>query len=349
MNTPIKEVTFVSDGVLTPVTRFRVAPILHRLEQRGWKGRSIYGYGEMDHRIGNSLAKKLYRIACRMKRAITTATINPNGPVLLQRLAIPTWSGPEVRLAKRNQKVVFDFDDAIFMNHRHQRCSRRESALGNIFRNSSAVVAGNSWLAQHVPDSAETHVIPTCIDTDKYVPLDVRQEKDSVVIGWMGTSSNYLHLHQLIEPFQKLRETGRDFEFVICSDEPNPELLNGLNARFVKWSAASEVDILRSFDIGLMPLAMTDWCRGKCSFKLIQYMAVGKPVVCTPVGMNLDVVEESKTGYFADEDWASPLDALIQDEALRDRMGSSARTKIVESYSLDVAFNAYQKIFEGLL
>lgn len=127
-----KNITLISDGILTRVTRFRIQPVLDALKGSDWTGTSIHGYGVRDQQISNRWIKKGYRIACRLQRALRTAALMASGPVLLQRLAIPTWSGPEVRLAKRNRRVVFDFDDAIFMNHQHEICAKRSAALDQI-------------------------------------------------------------------------------------------------------------------------------------------------------------------------------------------------------------------------
>ena len=346
-----KKITFISEGILTPATRFRVDPVFDTLKDRGWRGSSLYGYGTADQKLSNQWIRKAYRISCRIKRACRTTLMKAEGgPVFMQRLAIPTWGYPESRLAIRNGRFVFDFDDAIFLNSKQQECRRRQRALDQVFRSSAHVVAGNSWLAQHVPDSCSVAVIPTCLDTHKYVPKNNgSNQKKTVRIGWMGTSSNFRFIAQLAEPLRKLR-TKFDFEFVICGDEQDRQLFADLGASFVKWSAENEVATLQSFDIGLMPLLDEDWCRGKCSFKLIQYMAVGIPTVSTPVGMNCDVVTEGVDGLFANgSDWASPLESLLADAALRQRMGEAARKTAQSRFALPVAVDAYEKIFLSLI
>ena len=128
-----KKLLAFSDGVLVPSTRYRVDPILNGLQEFGWSGKSICGYGRMDHQIKNKRLQRVYRIGCRLKRAMQVATSGHQGPVLLQRLSIPTWSGPEQRLAKRNSRVVFDFDDAIFLDSKGQHCPKRTKALDELF------------------------------------------------------------------------------------------------------------------------------------------------------------------------------------------------------------------------
>lgn len=345
--TVAKQVTFVSDGALAPTTRFRVEPVAGILRERGWRTRSIYGYGSVDQRIPSWYLRKLYRFACRARRAVTTAMIASDGPVLLQRLAIPTWGLPEAMLCRRNDKVVFDFDDAIFMDPYLRESRSRRNALNSVFASSAHVVAGNQWLAEHVDADTPVSVIPTCIDTDRYIPTP-RNDGKVLRIGWMGTATNLRFLEALVPAIQKLR-SKHEFEICICSDVQKESLLSSLNASFERWSADREIEILQSFDIGLMPLSNQDWSKGKCAFKLIQYLSVGISTVSSAVGMNLEVVQNGENGFLAyNGDWTDPLDQLLSDPALRSSMGVNARQTALERYSLAVAVDAYETIFNRL-
>ena len=209
------------------------------------------------------------------------------------------------------------------------------------------MIAGNNWLADYVDSRAEVTVIPTCIDTEIYsqsaTPTNVP------VIGWMGTSTNYPYLEQLIGPLANLRQKY-EFEFLICSDRVNAELFERLEAKFQPWSAAEEVSILQSFDIGIMPLDDNEWARGKCSFKLIQYMSVGKAAVASPVGMNCEVIDGVNNGLFAKaNDWEQPLEALLRDEQFRTRVGDNARRRIVDHFSVKSVLAKYDRLLSSLV
>ena len=69
---------------------------------------------------------------------------------------------------------------------------------------------------------------------------------------------------------------------------------------FRTWKLEREVADIQSFDAGIMPLFDDEEARGKCGFKIIEYMSAGVPVVCSPVGANPEIVEAGKTGLFAD-------------------------------------------------
>ena len=342
-----KKIIAISGGSLVPSTRYRVDQILAGLSELGWESKSLYGYGPLDHHLKWRPAQFGYRSACRFARAWKTATIFHDGPVLLQRLAIPFSSLPESVLLKRNKRVVFDFDDAIYLNRRQQNCERRRQSLRRVFSACRHVIAGNQVLASQVEDLAPVTVIPSCINTEKYCPLE-KQSDGAPTIGWMGTAGNFSNLKQLIEPLAELRR-HHTFKFVICSDQEDGELFQRLNAGFVRWSPTKEIPTLQSFDIGIMPLDDNAWTRGKCAFKLIQYMSVGKAVVASPVGMNRDVIDGQKNGLFANEqDWYEPLNLLLSNETKRAQMGIEARKRVLRDYSLVSAVTKYDRVFSNL-
>lgn len=332
-----------------PASRFRVHPIAGALSSEGWDTQIIHGYGLLDHKISSPFVRRGYRAACRARRAMRTACLDREGPVVVQRLALPWLAAPEVRLAQRGKQLVFDFDDAVFLGGNGKVNPLRRKALDAVFAAASHVVAGNSWLAQSVNADVQVSVIPTCIDTRKYRPCDQQRRPGPVRIGWIGTSGNFPYLKQLVDPLARLRAKEGSFEFVICSDESNIGLFRELGATFEKWSPERELPFLQSLDIGLMPLADDNWCRGKCSFKMIQYMAVGCPVVASAVGMNIDVIRDGVGGRLvADADWIEPLVAMMQSEELRKITGAQARERAVTRYDTSVAVTAYRAILEGL-
>jgi glycosyltransferase involved in cell wall biosynthesis len=112
--------------------------------------------------------------------------------------------------------------------------------------------------------------------------------------------------------------------------------LPGVPIEIVNWSEASETAQLHGFDIGIMPLTDDPWARGKCGFKLIQYMACGLPVVASPVGVNCQIVEHGGNGYLAgtEAEWVSALTTLLDDAALRERLGRAGRLKVEQRYCL---------------
>ena len=104
----------------------------------------------------------------------------------------------------------------------------------------------------------------------------------------------------------------------------------------IPWSVDSEADDIAACDIGIMPLVDSPWERGKCGYKLIQYMACGLPVIASPVGANVEIVSEGSDGMLAanDEQWQSALLALAENAVLRREMGVRGRAKVEALYSV---------------
>jgi glycosyltransferase involved in cell wall biosynthesis len=260
--------------------------------------------------------------------------------LIVQRLAIPFTAIPERVAASRGAKIIFDFDDAIFLG---AAGALRRTAFRQITGQSTLVVAGNSWLAAQVPPGPPVAVLPTCIDTDRYRPSS-KGPGPIPVIGWMGTRGNLPYLQPLIAEVAKLREEGLSFGVRLCSDLRDDILVRALDAEFLKWTPEDEIDILNSFDIGLMPLPDDDWSKGKCSFKIIQYMAVAVPAVASAVGFNHDAIEDGETGNLVKEggSWADPLRTLLKNPELRRSMGDAARRRAVAKFDIEIARDAYR-------
>lgn len=120
----------------------------------------------------------------------------------------------------------------------------------------------------------------------------------------------------------------------------------GVNVEAVQWSNESEVAKICKFDVGIMPLPDEPWTRGKCGFKLIQYMACGLPVVASPVGVNADIVSDGVNGYLADttDQWVNRLSRLASDHSLREGMGQEGRKLVEEQYCLQATAQRWRML-----
>jgi len=115
----------------------------------------------------------------------------------------------------------------------------------------------------------------------------------------------------------------------------------------VKWDQKTEPEELRTYDIGIMPLPDDPWTRGKGGYKLLQYMAVGIPSVCSPVGTNTEIIREGINGFTADTEqaWIEKLSLLIENRYMRIEMGKRGREIAVSEYS----FHHYAPILIGAI
>ena len=234
--------------------------------------------------------------------------------------------------------MIFDFDDAVFVpyvspSNGHLSKLKFPGKTRTICRLSSHVMAGNQYLAEYARlVNPNVTVIPTTIDTDKYLPETSKPESPSPVIGWSGSFSTVQHLDILRAPLQRLaaREKFR-LRIVGVSDYR----LDGVEVEAVPWRSRTEIEDLRVIDIGMMPLPDDDWSRGKCGLKALQYMALGIPTICSPVGVNSEIIQDGVNGFLAStaDEWVEKLTALLHSAELRKRFGFAGRQTVEAKYS----------------
>ena len=253
----------------------------------------------------------------------------------------PWLPGFVERLAMRSGKpIVVDLDDAIFHQYDQSPSRLVRTLLGSklqpLLRSATACCCGNQYLrdfaARYCP---RTLVVPTVVDTDIYRPAPSRDPGAPLVIGWIGSPSTWVNVRPLLPVLKGLVESlGASIRVVGAGVAAERDRFPGLE--LVEWSEATEVAEVQGFDIGIMPVRDLPFERGKCGYKLIQYMACGKPVVASPVGVNADIVRDGENGYLTDtpESWRDRLTELLGDAQMRARMGAAGRKRAVDDYSL---------------
>ena len=276
--------------------------------------------------------ERMYNIASFVKVAFLCRGFDA---IFIQKTCLPVTF---FALIKRlNDNIVFDFDDAIF-DSKVNPGTRRLKRFGFTLKNCKHVIAGNAYLKERAIDlNDKVSVIITPVDTDRLFPNgENRVLKKEVVIGWIGSPDTCGYLHDLRGVFQTLisRYDGVRFEFVGAD-----AFYKGLSGFTIKeWSFARESEDLRNFDIGVMPLNNNEWSRGKCGYKLLQYMAVGIPCVASPTGVNTELVKNGVNGFLAgsEDEWIEKLSILNEDDNLRIRMGLEGRKRAEVAYSYNV-------------
>jgi glycosyltransferase involved in cell wall biosynthesis len=258
--------------------------------------------------------------------------------VYILREAAPIGPAFFERLLAVRAPYIFDFDDAIFLPqvsdaNRNFAFLKSHRKTESICRLATHVMAGNAYLAAWARQYNDTvTVIPTTIDTDRYVPV-IRPESQIPVIGWMGTPTTAIYLRDIRDVFVRLAET-HSFRLRVVGA---PDLAHwpGVNMESVGWSSQKEIEELSRFDIGLMPLRDDEWSRGKCGLKALLYMSLGKPVICSPIGVNREIVCHGVNGLhaFTSEEWLQCLRELLDCPDLRQRLGTAGRQTVLARYS----------------
>ena len=236
---------------------------------------------------------------------------------------------------------VLDYDDAIFHNYDLHRnpliralWARR---IDRLMTGARLVVTGNDYLAQraHQASASWVEVLPTVIDLERYPrpgQIGPRPANDVPRIVWIGSPGTIPFLSRLAEPLAALARLHRYVLRVVGGELTMP----GVDIECVRWTEDGEMASIADCDVGIMPLSDTPWERGKCGYKLIQYMACGLPVVASPVGVNRDIVREGENGFLAwtSQDWSVRLGQLLADAPLRQALGRKGRQRVEQEYCL---------------
>jgi glycosyltransferase involved in cell wall biosynthesis len=256
-------------------------------------------------------------------------------------------------IRKNARKVVYDFDDSVmYRNSKHisHKSETRIKMFKNMVNASDHVIAGNEYLLKNTtPYTHNVTIIPSPIDMAFY-PLKLYSEKnDNITLGWIGAHGSIHYLEKMKPIFETLGKRNDKLRLkIICDTFFDCE---NMVVDKKQWNEKDEVADIQSFDIGLMPLMEDPWSHGKCGLKILQCLAVGVPVVCSPAGINREIVEDGVHGFWADtqEEWVEKLEILINDPDLRKRMGIEGRKRVIEYYSLKANAPRMLKVFKQLV
>lgn len=262
---------------------------------------------------------------------------------------MPSWI--ELALLPKHVRLLVDYDDAIFHRYDQHHSSLVKRLLGKkidaVMRRADVVTVGNDYLGARAQAAGAKQVehLPTVIDLSRY-KANIPHDTQIVTIGWIGQPSTAKYLLQLAPVLKKMVEK---YPIRIVAIGPKPDQLQDLPIEVKPWAEDTETNEIQRFDIGIMPLADTLWERGKCGYKLIQYMACGKPVVATPVGVNKVIVREGDNGFLARDDaaWLNALDLLCRDAGLRKRLGDAGRADVEQTYSLQITAPQLVELFKS--
>ena len=316
-------------GWTVPSARFRIRQLVPALRASGVDVREWPApLGAFPPR--SQALRPAWAVATLATRLPGIATSYGADVTLLQREMLSTFVTLEP-LTKRPR--VLDVDDAIFLT-RGGRFAER------LARRCESVVCGNGYLAERFRSwNARVEIVPTSVDIGRYRPAAARPDADKLVIGWMGTSSNFPYLYGVEAALGRVfREYQQATLLVVADRPPRFTTLPADRVEYRRWRADIEVDVLQSMTVGIMPLADSGWERGKCSLKMLLYMACEVPAVVSPVGTNAEVLARGHVGVGAmtEQQWVEALMRLLGDGGERERMGRAGRAVVREHYSVDV-------------
>jgi len=257
---------------------------------------------------------------------------------------------------KMNKPIIFDFDDAIFLPSSSSSNSfieklKNPHKTAYIISMSKCVIVGNNYLANFaLKYNNSIFIIPTCIDTYKYRPANYTNlNKNEITIGWIGSSTTLEFLDILKNVFVRLSKRFDNLRLKIVGGYFSIEGLSNIASK--SWSLKEEAEDLKTFDIGIMPMPDNEWTRGKCGFKAILYMSMGIPCVCSPVGINKEIITDGVNGFLCRdiEEWVEKISLLITDRQLRDKLGTEGRRTIEDKYSVKVNAPKFLDAIQSIL
>jgi glycosyltransferase involved in cell wall biosynthesis len=253
---------------------------------------------------------------------------------------LPAWG--EVLLSACGIPYIVDYDDATFHQYDlHPNKLVRRVLRGKIdvvMRRAELVIVGNDYLAQRARQVGVRRVecLPTVVDVERYeIAIKPKDRTLGFQIGWIGApvTAHYLELVS-----KALRQICRESNTRVVIVGAKDVRLDGVALEVRPWTEEAEVGDIQSFDVGIMPLADGPWEQGKCGYKIIQYMACGKPAVASPVGINKQIIEDGMNGFLATttSQWVDALRALRDRQDLREHLGRRARMTVEKEYCLQV-------------
>jgi len=338
--------------VLSPIPeegagcRFRIAQFIPYLEAHGFdvtlSPLFTTEFFRLVYRPGSYMRKAMTFTALSLKRLDSLRDISRFDVVFIYREVFPIGPALVERLLTMGDRppVVFDFDDAIFLPsvseaNRVIGALKLPQKVATIIGRSRHVIAGNEYLADYARRfNPAVSVIPTSVDTDVYMPAPPRAERETPVVGWIGSPTTAPYIRNLAPVLQRVNER-HPFTLRI-SGLGEPLVIPGIDVDNVPWSLVDEVALFNGCDVGVYPLADDEWSKGKCGFKAIEFMACGVPVVAAAVGVNREIIEDGANGFLAstDDEWVDKLGRLLADAGLRRRFGETGRRTIETRYSL---------------
>ena len=263
--------------------------------------------------------------------AIIHCELFPYLPFFIENLFLP-------------KKYIYDFDDSFHIKYKNNLFLKNK--IYKVIKFAKGVTAGNRYLTSFAKNiNPNTIHLPTAVNTDVYSSKKKSKKKNSqFIIGWIGSPSTQVYLSEVIDPISKLAEE-LDITFSIIGAKA-PNILN-VKIKEIPWKKNTYLKEIAKFDVGIMPLKDDEWTRGKCAFKLIQYMAIGVPVIASNVGANKDLLNYSR-GFLArnSSEWIRSFREIYKNKRKITKMISNSKSFIKNNYSSEVNIKKLSKIIK---
>jgi glycosyltransferase involved in cell wall biosynthesis len=306
------------------------------------------------YRRGHVAAKAWWTLRDYARRSAILARARRYDAVVIHREA--ALIGPAIYerlLATEGTPIIYDFDDAIWSPAQawgNGLFSRLHftTKTSTICKLATAVTTGNEFLADYARQRNQSvFVVPTSIELADYPVVAEPIAESPFVVCWTGSTSTLVHFEHAREALEQLAKQVPLIVKVICNRPPERPIANA-EMRFVPWSVDREAQELGDCQAGIMPLPDDEVSRGKCALKALQCMATGRPIVVSPVGVNVEVVRSGYNGFLAStvDQWVEALAALARNPALRASLGRNARKTVEQGYTARLSSDKFAQVVD---
>jgi len=335
------KVNAYTTGFLAPSARYRVRQLIPYLANYGVSVNEIYSKSGAFPPRGK-INQLNWGVKNILENSVKVFQQSKTDVTWLQKVMFSKQYSFERFLSK---PIVFDVDDAIFLKNNGVFAQK-------IAKRAERVICGNEFLADYFSNwNSNIDIIPTAVDVSKYDEVERDNTSRPFYILWTGTSSGYPFVYKMEQALKIICDKYDFVKIKIISDtEPNFTYLEKKDYEFSYWSQDIEFTSIKNADIGIMPLPDNDQTRGKCSYKMLCYMAAKLPVVVSAVGMNNDVLKLGEIGYGVNniDEWVQAFDILIESSSKRNLFGNNAYNVVQENFDVNIVskqvFNCFKKM-----
>jgi glycosyltransferase involved in cell wall biosynthesis len=329
-------------GLYVPSARYRVRQLIPHLEKKGVIINEIYSksgaFPPSDKSKHISWALK------NMSENLWKILFQPDCNVTLLQKAMLSKHFTFERFLKK--PLVFDVDDAIFLDNGGDFTKK-------IARQAQKIICGNTFLAEYfLKYNRNVDIIPTAVNVSKYDEVGLYEKSNDIFyILWTGTSSGYPFVYKIEKALKRIVDKYDFVKIKIVSDAP-PKfiLLKDGDFTYDKWIPEIEYSSIKSANLGIMPINNDDQSKGKCSYKMLCYMAAKIPIVVSPYGMNKEVLDLGDFGYSAitDNDWFNAFDQIISSADKQMELSENAYNVVLKNFDVNVVAGLLEKSFKSI-
>jgi glycosyltransferase involved in cell wall biosynthesis len=288
-----------------------------------------------------------------LNRLLSLITIFRFDLLVIEYELFPFFPAIFERLIKLCGKhYIVDYDDAIFLKYENSNIWFVKKLLKRkiefVIRNAHRVIVGNSYLQEYVSRyNKQAFLIPTVVSKIRYDAVPESEKSDKFVLGWIGSHTTSKYLIPLGNILRNLKRDDIQIN-IVGFDKSLRFHFHDLNVKWITWSPETEIEVIKKFDAGLMPLDDDSWSAGKCGFKIVQYMACRLPVIASPVGVNTELVNHGVSGFLASspDEWIEAILFLVSNRDKANSMGRQGYEEFVKKYSFEANIDKYMNILK---